>query len=261
MPGLGDMIRMARQRGVEAVSLTSNGTLPPARYLELVEAGLTELRISLDADDAALATRLTNRPGAFAAAVKTLEALAAARRAGASFALIINTVVTLENRRSPPQMLRFFLQFEPDDVKLITEVDLRGSLGAFPEAESVRADLAAQLAERDETELPLLRRKLATVFAPHAIGLERTQARGKERWRCYIPLTERTVDRAFYYPCSVYLREGGAPLGPLSDPPEVQRERSARFVRESDCLADPICRRYCLHCTRAFNERANEARR
>jgi hypothetical protein len=65
------------------------------------------------------------------------------------------------------------------------------------------------------------------------------------------------VDRDAYYPCSVYVREGGAPIGPLTDPPALQRARTARFVSEGDCLSDPICRRYCLHCTRAFNSLAN----
>ena len=77
------------------------------------------------------------------------------------------------------------------------------------------------------------------------------------RYRCVIPLTERTVDGAHYYPCSVYAREGGAPLGPVGDPPAVQRARSLAFVQGGDCLADRICRRYCLHCTRTFNALVN----
>lgn len=261
VPHLAQMVRRAKERGVEAVSLTSNGTLAPRLYLELVEAGLDELRISLDTHDPSQGERLTQRPGAFAAAVRTLEALATARRAGTRFTLIVNTVVGLENRARLPEILRFLLRFAPDDVKLITEVDQRGHLADFPGAEQVRAGLEAILAQAPEGALPLLRRKVRTVFAPDAIGLEGVRPREDGDWRCYIPLTERTMDRTSYYPCSVYLREGGRPLGPLTDPPEVQRARAATFVREGRCLEDPICRRYCLHCTREFNVRANGARR
>ena len=253
-----EMVRVARAQGVRAISMTSNGTLPAQRYLDLVAAGLDELRISIDADHAALGARLTLRSGAFEAATRTLTELAAARRAGTRFVLILNAVVGLANRRRLPALVRFLLRFRPDDVKLITEVDRRDDLGDFPEAAAVRKELEAILATEPPDGLPLLRRKLATVFAHDAIGLEHVpEARP---WRCYIPLTERTVDRVAYYPCSVYLREGGAPLGPLTDPPEAQRARSAAFVRDGDCLRDPICRRYCLHCTRTFNDRANEAR-
>ncbi len=260
VPELVQMVGVAKRRGVEAISLTSNGTLAPELYLELVRAGLDELRVSIDANEPALGAELTQRPGAFAATVRTLEALRDARRAGARFTLILNSVVGLENRRRLPTLLRFLLGFAPDDVKLITEVNQRDRLGDFAEAEAVRAEVEALLLDHPPEALPLLRRKIQTVFARDAIGIAESSSRAAADWRCYIPLTERTVDRASYYPCSVYLREGGAPLGPLTDPPELQRQRSARFVREHACLSDPICRRYCLHCTRAFNDRANDAR-
>jgi molybdenum cofactor biosynthesis enzyme MoaA len=253
------MVRCARARGVERLSLTTNGTLPPERYLALVDAGLDEIRVSLDAADRSRGDSLTGREGAWSAAVRTLEALALARRSGARFFLIVNTVVTPANRRELPATLRFFLGFAPDDLKLITEVDGRDDLGSFPEAPLVRAGLEALLAEIPKGSFPLLRRKLRTVFAPNAIGLEAERPPPDRPWHCFIPLTERTVDTRHYYPCSVYVREGGAPLGPLSDPPSVQRARSVAFVRWADCLSDPICRRYCLHCTRTFNARANEA--
>lgn len=261
VPALARMVRLAKERGIKAISLTSNGTLPAGRYLELASAGLDELRLSLDANEPALGQRLTSRRWAFAAAVRTLEELGAARRAGAAFTLIINTVVGAENRQRLPELVRFLLGFSPDDVKLITEVQLRGRLGDFPEARRVCAEVEELLEGVPPRAFPLLRRKLATVFAPDAIGLERERPPNARPWRCFVALTERTVDRAHYYPCSVYVREGGAPLGRLSDPPAVQRARLVRFAREADCLNDPICRRYCLHCTRAFNARANEEAR
>lgn len=251
------MIEHARSRGVEHLSLTTNGTLPPERYLEMVDAGLDEVRVSLDAADPVRGDALTGRAGSWNAAVQTLEALAYNRRAGGRFFLIVNTVVGRANRHLLPRTVRFLLGFSPDDLKLITEVDGRDGLGGFPEAAVVRTELDALLAAYPPGALPLLRRKLRTVFAPDAIGLESERRPARRPWRCFIPLTERTVDARFYYPCSVYLREGGAPMGALSDPADVQRARSIAFVREADCLSDPICRRYCLHCTRSFNVRAN----
>jgi len=250
------MIREARRRGVERISLTSNGTASPDRYLALADAGLDELRISLDADDARLGRQLTLRSSAFAATVRALEALG--RTSPRRFHLIVNTVVGLANRERLPALLRFVLAFGVDDVKLITEVDARGMLGEFPEAGRVRAEIAELLAAAPEGSYPLLRRKLATVFAADAIGLE--DVAPVPDWRCYIPLTERTVDGVFYYPCSVYLRESGDPLGRIDEPQEEQRAKSAAFVRNGDCLRDPICRRFCLACTKAYNLRSNARR-
>jgi len=250
------MLRLARRRGVTHLSVTTNGALPAGRVLALLDAGLDELRLSIDADDAEAGAASTGRAEAWPAALATLSALAAARRAGARCFLVLNTVVTRANRERLPALVRFLLGFAPDDLKLITDVDDRLELGRFPAARRVRAELEALLAGHAPAALPLLRRKLETVFATDAIGLEGPAPAGGNPWRCLIPLTERTVDAAGYYPCSVYLREGGRALGPLEDPAPVQRAASARFVRDSDCRADPICRRFCLACTRRFNDLA-----
>lgn len=254
------MIRLAKERGVECVSITSNGTLPPQTYLEMLAAGMDEIRISLDAADAALGKALTQRDNAWVAASKTIRALSAERRSGAKFFLIVNTVVSAANRVQLPAILEYLLGLGPDDIKLITDVDAKAILADFPEASEVRQRLAALLKTQPQDSFPLLRLKLKTVFSPAAIGLETTAPKKDGSWRCYIPLTERTVDGVFYYPCSVYLREGGAPLGKTSEPQELQRAKSADFVARGDCLTDPICARYCLHCTKNYNVRANEER-
>jgi molybdenum cofactor biosynthesis enzyme MoaA len=254
-----EMVSLARARGVERVSVTSNGTMPPEVYRALVERGIDEIRISLDAADAALGRALTQRRDAWAAAVRAISELAALRAALAPFFLIVNTVVGPRNRARLPEIVRFVLSLGPDDVKLITEVDEKRTLPDFADREEVARALRALLAAYPEDAFPLLRRKIETVFVPDAIGLDALPG-GEGDFRCYIPLTERTVDALHYYPCSVYLREGGAPLGRLDDSPEEQRARTAAFVRRGDCRIDPICREYCLHCTRAFNVRANEAR-
>lgn len=259
VPRVVEMVAEARRRGIPHLSMTTNGTAAAQRYVELVQAGLTELRVSIDARDAALGARLTGASRAWAKSVEAVKAVAAARDAGARVRLLVNTVATAVNRAGLARIVRFLLSLGPDDVKLITDVDARDALPDFDARDEVLAELRSLLGPGDER--PLLRRKLETVFARDAIGLEPThRAREDGSWRCYIPLSERTVDGASYYPCSVYLREGGAPIGALRDSAEEQRRKSAAWVRDADCRADPICQRYCLHCTRELNDAANRAR-
>jgi molybdenum cofactor biosynthesis enzyme MoaA len=257
---LPDMVRAAKAHGVGCVSITTNGTLPPQTYTRLVHAGIDEIRISLDDAHLAEFEGDTLRPGTRGRAIETVRELGALRRAGHPFFLILNTVVELRNRAALPELVSFLLSLHPDDLKLITSVDEKGELGAFAGAGDVIARLERILDGYPAERFPLLRRKIHTVFATEAIGLDSVRPRADGTWRCYIPLTERTVDGAYYYPCSVYLREGGQPLGSFDDPHEVQRAKTAEFVARGDCLSDPICSRYCLHCTREFNAKANDAR-
>jgi hypothetical protein len=173
--------------------------------------------------------------------------------------LVINTVVSSANRQRLADIVRHCLQFRPDDMKLITEVDERGSLGQYVGARAQIEAVRAMLADYPSDRFTLLKRKLDSVFAEDAVGLDQLEHR--EPFRCYIPLTERTIDGVYYYPCSVYLREGGEPIGKLEEPESVKREKTIRFVEQEDCAKDPICRRYCLACTRGYNRRANSTLR
>ena len=254
------MVQLAKAHGVRCVSLTTNGTLPPRNYEALVQAGIDEIRVSLDDAHGGGCAGGELQPSSWLRSLATVRALGRLRRRGAPFFLILNTVVERHNRERLPELLRTLLELHPDDVKLITSVDEKDELGAFAGAGQVIAALRAVLAEHPEARFPLLRRKLDTVFARDAIGLDTARPAADGSWRCYIPLTERTIDGEFYYPCSVWLREGGAPLGRTDEPQAEQRRKSATFTAEHDCRAEPICRRYCLHCTRQFNDAANAAR-
>ena len=255
-PALSEMIRLAKAGGVARVSVTSNGALPPRRYLDLVAAGIDEIRISIDAEDPASGAAMSGRTGAWEATLRTIRALSAARAAGADFFLILNCVISRANRPRLASILRFLITLGPDDVKLITEVDSRGALPPLDDAS--RAAVDALLVGLPPDAFPLLRKKLDTVLAPDAIGLDGVVPRGDGTWRCYIPLTERTLDGAHYYPCSVVLREGGAPIGRAEENEATKRAKTAAWTASHACLSDPICKKYCLHCTREYNRRANE---
>ena len=258
-PHIEHMVGAAKQHRRIRLSLTSNGTAPPERYLRLARFGLDELRISIDAADASLGQRLTELRGAWERSLATLERLGRAKADdGLDLHLIANTVVGVDNRAHIVDIVRLVMSTGVDDIKLITEVDSRAFLAGFAGREAIVSELRAIVQALPSDSFPLLRRKLETVFSSASIGLDALDAR--PGFRCYIPLTERTVDAVHYYPCSVYLREGGAPLGRLDEPQSEQRQATADFVVRADCMQDPICRKYCLQCTRAFNVAANAQR-
>lgn len=257
---LPEMLRVARKSGVNYLSITSNGTLDKQVYVNLIKNGIDEIRISIDAADPEVGETLTRRKGAWESAVSNIKFLGKYRNESTPFHLIANTVVTSTNKRRLPEIVRFLISLGVDDMKLITVVQEKDELGDFIESKAVCQEIEEILQTYPPEAFPLLRMKINTVFAAEAIGLAGVEPAKDNQWRCYIPLTERTVDGVYYYPCSVYLREGGEPLGRIDEPQQLQREKTAAFVSKSDCLSDPICHNYCLHCTRNYNIAANNAR-
>lgn len=97
-PALEAAIGAARRRGYELVGLVTNGRrLRDAAYCaRLLDAGLTEVRVSLHGPDAATHDGLTGRPGAFAQARAGLENLARLK-AGRRVRIAVNCVVVKAN--------------------------------------------------------------------------------------------------------------------------------------------------------------------
>ena len=251
------MVRAASEKGI-LCSLTTNGTAPVEVYRELVENGLAEVRLSLDTPCAEDFDRRVGRRGAHAKAMSTLGELTRLRdEQGRDVFIIINACIGYEDRRGLAEIIGRFVERKPNDIKLITMVQAATGLGDFEERQETVQRVYDMVAPLGEDRFPLLRYKLQTLFDKEAIGLKDAESRYMLK-HCFLSLTERTMDAAGYYPCSVYLREGGAPLGdPWKDGLLDQQRKISAFVRSASCIDDPICRDYCIHCCKKFNLSAN----
>lgn len=254
---LPEMVRIAREKGI-LCSITSNGVTDKNVYESLVAAGLSEIRISLDTHDAEKFDRIVRRSGAYARVTKNIRHLIHMRdQQKNGLFVIINMCVGKYNRHRMAELVRKSLALNPDDIKLITVVQSRDKLGDFIQRQEVIEEIEDALREFPPNSFPLLRYKLKTVFSPDALGMKDLISKQLLK-NCYIPLTERTLDTTYYYPCSVYLREGGKPLGRIDeDDFETQQAKIVEFMNKSDCLDDPICREYCINCCKKFNLFAN----
>ena len=56
----------------------------------------------------------------------------------------------------------------------------------------------------------------------------------------------------WHFPCTIYMREMGAPIGEVSG---SMRHERILWAEQHDTHKDPICRKYCLDATRDFNNR------
>ena len=79
------------------VSLTTNGSSPPALYRRLVESGMTEVRISIDSHDAAEFDKIVGVNGAFRRVENTIRELVRLRDEEQRSIFIILNVSTLRS--------------------------------------------------------------------------------------------------------------------------------------------------------------------
>jgi len=60
----------------------------------------------------------------------------------------------------------------------------------------------------------------------------------------------------YHFPCIIYMREGGDPVGLVPETPEELREQRLRWVLGHDPRSDPICRQNCLDVCTDYNNTA-----
>jgi len=249
-------IRLATDLGI-LCSITSNGTASPSSYRKIIESGLTEIRISLDSYSEKEFDQIVQRQGTFVKVIKSIKEITRLRdQTFPDSFLVLNVCVGQMNLGKIEKSLDFFINLQPNDIKFLVIAQ---------EKEFVVNHQSQQLIKRLEKKLNifppekfmLLKKKIQNLFNPNAIGLQDPETQ-KVMKHCFIPMTERTIDGKNYYPCSIYVRYYGEPIGEISEPFTIQQQKIMQFTRKHDCTKDPICKDFCTNCCKIFNQKTNQ---
>ncbi len=254
---LSEMIGYANSLKIPC-SITTNGTAPVEVYRKLVDSGLKEIRISLDTVDPIAFDKNVGKKGSFEKVIKAITELVRMRdHENKAIYLIFNVCVSRNDFLNLPETIRKILWLGSDDIKLIGISHDREEINNYKGILQLVHKIEKNIESHPERPYPLLRKKLKTIFSQDTYGIEDFASKGLMN-SCFVPLTERTADAKYYYPCPVYLREGGAPLGNLlEDDLKTQQKRILSFIKTDSCLNDPICQKSCIYCTKVFNNHMN----
>jgi len=235
--------------------MTTNGTAPWPVFRELVELGLRDVRVSIHACDPRTFGRITGAPEAFGAVVDTLRRLVRLRDESVpDLYVMANCTVTDENIGQLPELVDFLVGLDPDDIKLVSVVQWSPERLAELQETYARELLPRLLGLVSPDRHPILRYRLPDLFTRRLRGFVGAEGCAPVSPCCFLMLDDRCVDGADYYPCNIYLRERGRPLGDhREDPAELARDKTLRFVRETDVRTDPICAGCCPDVVREYN--------
>ncbi len=248
-------VEMATARGILS-SITTNGTARPELYRDLIKKGLTEIRISFDSDSDREFDAIVGVSGSFEKVVNSIRAIMKLRdEEKKDVFLVLNACIGQVNLARIEQILGFLISLNPNDIKLLAIAQDKEFI-LNNESELLIDGLKEALKKYPEDQFVLLRTKIDNLFNPNAVGLKDQEVQTVMR-HCFIPMTERTIDGSHYYPCSIYLRYYGEPIGPLTQSFEEQQTRIMDFVRRHDCCQDAICSNHCTNCCQVFNLQTN----
>ena len=230
-PDLLNLVKYAKELGIERVGLATNGSADMDLYERLWKAGVDDFSLSLDADNAEDAVALSGRsPEIWRKVVENIRQIAKLTRT------TIGLVIDEHNVARAGAVVRFALSLGVDDIRVNPAAQYSTHLPIMaidPELSSRYPNLSWRLRNRVQ-------------------GLGVRGLRAGDASRCWLAYDEMTVSGEYHYPCFVYMREGGKPIGRIG--PDV-REQRERWLLQHQPASDPICVHNCADCCIEFNRR------
>lgn len=230
--GLNDLVRLAQSRGVKRIALSTNGSASQEKYKSLLDDGVNDFSISLDACCAEDGDKMAGgRKGAFNTVVKNIEWLAK------NTYVTVGVVLTETNVRRTEEIICFADSLGVSDIRVIPAAQHGAALPKINVPEDVL------------NKYPILRYRERNLKAGRTV-------RGNPERQCGLVLDDMAVMGGDHYPCIIYMREGGNPIGQVSK--NMRKEREEWSINH-DCTEDEICSKNCLDVCVDYNRKWSES--
>lgn len=232
--GLSSIVRLCRGLGMERIALSTNGSAQLDMYRELLDAGVNDLSISLDACCALDGDRMSGGvPGSWKRVVENICSLSSLTY------VTVGVVLTEQNVAQTNGIVRLASECGVADIRII------------PAAQNGRW-LSNRIIDAEYTDrYPILRYRVNNLRAGRPVrGITSTDSR-----RCGLVLDDMAVTGDKHYPCIIYMREGGKPIGNVRG---NMRQDRLEWFSVHDTHTDPICSSNCLDVCVDYNNRFDE---
>jgi molybdenum cofactor biosynthesis enzyme MoaA len=232
--GLLELVTMAKEGGVEHIAISTNGSASQSLYKRLFEAGVNDFSVSLDGCCASVGDRMAGDiPGVWEMVVENIKYLSKLTY------VTVGMVFTEDNVGDCKSSILFADSLGVSDIRVIPSAQYNKAL------EQIKT-----LPDGFIEKYPILKYRVNNTR-------EDIHVRGNTSCaKCYLALDDMAVaggrNGLKHFPCIIYLREGGNPIGDLAG--SVRTDR-AEWVENHNVLEDPICKGNCLDVCVEYNKK------
>ncbi len=231
-----EIVTYAKSKGIDRIAISTNGFSNKKMYDKLIEAGCNDFSISLDAADAPTGDMMAgNIKGAWEKVIENIAYI--------SSKTYVTTGVVLE----PSNVTRFI-----DIVKFASSLGV-SDIRVIPSAQwnqplEELSDIPKELLEKH----PILKYRVGNFLVGKKIrGLSEDSAKS-----CPLALDDSVIAGGNHYPCVIYMREQGRPIGEVCD---NMRQVRRKWYETTNPHDDPICKKNCLDVCVDYNKKAESA--
>ena len=227
-----EIVSYAKKKGIKRIAISTNGSNKIELYKRLIDVGCNDFSISLDAccaeDGDKMAGGIKDSWKKVVENIKVISNLTY---------VTVGVVLTPENIDKTIDTIRFAHKLGVADIRIISAAQWNKPIPRLNEVEREIVDVH-----------PILKYRIKH-FA------EGRNVRGmieSDSNKCALVLDDSIIAGDFHFPCVIYMREKGEPIGRVS---ENMREERVAWFKKHDCFKDEICRGNCLDVCIDYNNK------
>jgi molybdenum cofactor biosynthesis enzyme MoaA len=228
------IVEYAKEKGINRIAISTNGSNKIELYKALVVAGCNDFSISLDSCCAEEGDQLAGKKGAWNIVVKNIEEVSKLTY------VTVGVVLTPANIHQTLDTIRFAHKLGVSDIRIISAAQWNKPIFKLNEIED-------EILESH----PILKYRIKHFIEGRNVrGIKETDSKS-----CALVLDDSVIAGDYHFPCVIYMREKGSPIGKVSE--KMRQERKEWFLTH-DCYKDDICRKNCLDVCIDYNNKYKE---
>ncbi len=218
-----EIIAYAKSKGINRIAISTNGSNSLELYYKLIDAGVNDFSISLDACCAEDGDKMAGDvKGSWETVIENIKYISEETY------VTVGVVLTPDNIDKTIDTIRFADNLGVADIRIISAAQYNKPIPRLNEVEQVILDAH-----------PILKYRIKHFAEGRNVrGMVETDSK-----KCAILLDDSVIAGDYHFPCVIYMREKGAAVGKVG--PGMRADRKAWFDKH-DCYKDKICRENCL---------------
>ena len=230
-PYINNLVKIAKSGNIDRIAISSNGSQNRDSYQRLLDNGVNDFSISLDACCASGTNKMAGKDGYFETIISNIEYLSK------STYVTVGIVLTEENAKDVSDIVKFAYDLGVSDIRIISSAQYNGFLFHLEKIPNEILDI-----------YPILKYRVNNFLSDKFLrGIGQQDSK-----RCYLVEDDYAVAGKWHFPCVIHMREGGEPIGEVGENMQEKRIEWSKFHNTHE---DPICKKNCLDCLVDYNNK------
>jgi MoaA/NifB/PqqE/SkfB family radical SAM enzyme len=230
---LPQLVDYSKKHGVERIAISTNGSMPINIYKELINLGVNDFSISLDACCATFGNKMSGVSGYWDIVTSNIRELSKLTY------VTTGIVLTEENVGETTKIIKFAHELGVSDIRIISAAQYNKILSGIENIDNDILDLH-----------PILNYRVKNLSKGRNV-------RGiniKDCNKCHLVKDDSVVAGQWHFPCVIYMREGGKAIGKINS--NMRKDRIEWF-KTHNSYKDEICRNNCLDVCVDYNNKVD----